>query len=152
MDQLIGTGGNVTGHRSGFFRDLGDVTRRRPAPIVSDTEGVAEIIEGTLPPVKFLPDGSWSPGRSGAQWHDVSTAGIDQPEPLKGKKYEARHMLAIEDFLKAIEENREPRCNMYRGRAITEMIAAIFESHRLGRPVSLPLENRQNPLAVLASG
>jgi len=31
------------------------------------------------------------------------------------------------------------------------MIVAVFESHRLGRRVKLPLVNRQNPLAMLDS-
>ena len=31
----------------------------------------------------------------------------------------------------------------------TEMIVSVFESQRLGRPVTFPLENRQNPLTLL---
>ncbi len=58
-------------------------------------------------------------------------------------------MLAVKDLLSAIEENREPLCNMYEARAATEMILAVFESQRQGRPVSLPLENRKHPLAML---
>jgi hypothetical protein len=30
-----------------------------------------------------------------------------------------------------------------------EMIAAVFESHRQGMPVAMPLENRKNPLSLL---
>lgn len=134
------------------FHSYGHAGSRKPQRYgvkIYGSAGVAGIVEGTLPPVTYLPDPSWSPGRSGQQWQKVSTAGIDKPEPLSGKKFEARHMLAIEDFLAAIEDNREPKCNIYRGRAITEMIAAIFESHRQGRPVPLPLENRRNPLTLL---
>ena len=32
---------------------------------------------------------------------------------------------------------------------VVEMIAACFESHRLGKPVSFPLANRKNPLKSL---
>ena len=34
-------------------------------------------------------------------------------------------------------------------RDVTEMIVAVFESHRLGRPVELPLKTRVNPLTLL---
>ena len=102
-----------------------------------------------LPSVKFLGDPSWSPGRSGARWQNVSSAGIDRPEPLKEEKFEARHTLAIEDLLSAIEEDREPLSGVLEARGATEMIVAVFESARLRQPVPLPLENRKNPLRLL---
>ncbi len=122
---------------------------RRYGLMIYGSRGIIELVEGTLPSVKYLGDPSWSPGRSGAKWQDVSSAGIGKPEPLKGEKYQARHTLAILDFLDAIEKDRQPLCNMYEGRYIVEMIAAIFESHRLGTAVSMPLENRDNPLTML---
>lgn len=112
------------------------------------SKGVIELLEGTMPSVKLLADPSWSPGRSGAKWQDVSTAGIGKPEPLKGKKYTARHTLAILDLLAAIEHNRQPLDGVYTARETTEMILAVFESHRLRGPVELPLENRKHPLNV----
>ena len=113
------------------------------------SKGVIEVIEGVLPPVKFLPDPSWSPGRSGVKWQDVSSAGVGKPEPLQGKQYTARHYLAIVDFLKAIQDDRQPLDGMYEARGVVEMIAAVFESHRQGGPVPLPLKNRKNPLTML---
>ncbi|MEO1996239.1 MAG: Gfo/Idh/MocA family oxidoreductase, partial [Planctomycetaceae bacterium] len=68
--------------------------------------GVIELLEGTLPDVRILSDSSWSPPRSGRRWQNVSSAGIDQPEPLKHARYQSRHDLAITDLLQAIEENR----------------------------------------------
>jgi hypothetical protein len=65
---------------------------------------------------------------------------------LAGPEYQARHLLAARDLIRAIEENTQPACNVYEARGATEMIAAVFESHRLKRPVALPLENRENPL------
>ncbi len=113
------------------------------------SRGILEIQEGILPPVKYLADPSWCPGRSGAQWQDVSSAGIGQPEPLRGPQYKARHALAIRDLLQSIEADRQPLCNAVEARGATEMIAAVFDSHRLGRPVSLPLKTRENPLSLL---
>ncbi|MHC4879790.1 MAG: Gfo/Idh/MocA family protein [Planctomycetota bacterium] len=111
------------------------------------SKGVLEIIEGTLPPVRYLNDPAWSPGRTSAKWQPVSSAGIGVPEPLTGPAYRARHTLAIQDLLAAIEQNREPIGNAPAARDVTEMIVSVFAAHIAGGPVSLPLKNRSNPLA-----
>ena len=81
------------------YRNTAAPGPRRYGLQIFGTKGVIEIVEGTLPSVKYLSDPSWSPGRSGAQWQDVSSAGIGKPESLKGKRYEARPLLAIDEFL-----------------------------------------------------
>ena len=35
-------------------------------------------------------------------------------------------------------------------RAIIEMIASVFESHRVGGPIELPMVTRVNPLTLLS--
>ncbi len=117
--------------------------------MVYGSRGVFEILEGTLPSVKYLGDPSWSPGRSGANWQDVSSAGIGKPEPLTGTHANHRHLLAIDDLLDAIENNRQPKCNIEQAIGVTEMIMGVFESHRLRQPVTLPLKNRRHPLSML---
>jgi predicted dehydrogenase len=111
--------------------------------------GVVEILTGHLSSVKFLGDPSWSPGRSGAVWQDVSSAGIGVKEPLTDGGLHSGNLLACQDLLKAIEDNRQPLGNIYEARGATEMIVSVFESQRVGGPVTLPLANRQNPLAML---
>ncbi len=115
------------------------------------SKGIIELLEATLPSVKFLGDPGWSPGRSGAKWQDVSSAGIGKPEPLTDAKYKARHTLAIEDLIDAIENDRQPKSSMYAARGAVEMIVAPFESQRLGGMVPMPLKNRNNPLTMLGS-
>lgn len=116
---------------------------------VYGSEGIIEILEGTMPPVHILQDPSWSPGRSGKQWQEVSSAGIGQPEPITGADHDERQHFAIRDLLAAIEQQREPKGNMYEARRATEMIVAVFESQRVGGPVPLPLATRVNPLTLL---
>jgi predicted dehydrogenase len=113
------------------------------------TKGLVEILTGHLPAVSFLADPNWSPGRSKAQWQPVSSAGVGVPEPLKEGGLDAGNILAVKDLLAAIEEDRQPECNIYEGRMTIEMIASVFESHRRQGPVKIPLENRQNPLESL---
>ncbi len=115
------------------------------------SRGVIEILEGTMPSAKYLGDPSWSPGRSKAVWQDISSAGIGLPEPLADDAAQYRHRPAALDLLAAIEENRQPLSSAYEARGATEMIVAVFESHRLGGPVTLPLKNRQNPLTMLGA-
>ena len=115
------------------------------------TEGVIDMYTGYLPPVALLPDSSWSPGRTGKKWIPISSAGLGEPEPLEDGGLSAGNVLAVQDLIAAVEEDRQPFSSIYQARTATEMIVAVFESQRLGRPVQFPLENRQNPLTMLGS-
>ncbi|HLQ43348.1 MAG TPA: gfo/Idh/MocA family oxidoreductase, partial [Planctomycetaceae bacterium] len=97
----------------------------------------------------ILKDSSWSPGRTGKKWEPVTSAGIGKPEPRTDLTYEGGHIAAITDLIDCIEHDRQPKCSATDSRAIIEMIAAVFESHRVGGPVELPLQTRVNPLTLL---
>jgi len=111
------------------------------------TKGIIEIGTGYLPTAKLLEDSSWSPGRSGALWKNISSAGLDKPEPLQGATANAGNAAAVNDLIDAIEQNREPLCSAQEARSTIEMIVAVFESQRTGGPVSFPLNVKGNPLA-----
>ena len=111
--------------------------------------GVLAMGTGYLPQVYFLPDPHWLSGRTGKKWLPITSAGVDKPEPLKDTSLHGGNILAVKDLLAAIEEDRRPVSNVYEARTATEMIVAVFESHRQGGPVTFPLENRKNPLAML---
>ncbi|MEQ8789095.1 MAG: Gfo/Idh/MocA family oxidoreductase [Pirellulaceae bacterium] len=113
------------------------------------SKGMLDLTTGFLPPVNYLGDPSWSPGRSGKKWIPVSSAGIGEPEPLDASGHTAGNLAACRDLIAAIEEDRLPECSMYEARTTVEMIAAVFESQRQGRPVAVPLKNRENPLTLL---
>ena len=114
---------------------------------VFGSKGVLEFQSGYLKTAYLLKDPSWSPGRSGAAWQPISSNGVGQPEtrtaPHRG------NAAAVLDLIDAIEKDRQPVSGLYDARAATEMIVAVFESHRLGGPVQFPLENRKNPLTML---
>lgn len=116
---------------------------------VFGSKGVIEMETGYLSPARILKDGSWSPGRSGKSWQPISSAGIDIIEPRTDGGYEGGHIAAITDLIAAAAEQRAPICGAEDARAITEMIAAVFESQRVGKTVTLPLKNRDNPLSLL---
>jgi predicted dehydrogenase len=116
---------------------------------VFGSKGVIELESGYLVKANLLRDGGWSPGRSGAKWETITSAGIGKPEPRTDGTYEGGHVAAITDLLDAIETDRDTKCSYRDAAAIIEMISGVFESHRQGRPVDLPLKNRANPLGLL---
>ncbi|HIA19105.1 MAG TPA: Gfo/Idh/MocA family oxidoreductase [Planctomycetaceae bacterium] len=132
-----------------YFGSQRDTAGRRFGLQIMGSKGIIDIVTGFLPQVNFLPDPMWSPGRSGKKWIPVSSAGAGKPEPLKDGGLHAGNIAACSDLLLAIEEDRQPECSVYEARTTVEMIAAIFESHRQGKPVSMPLKSRQNPLTLL---
>lgn len=114
------------------------------------SKGIVQIFDtGHLPDMFYLPDSSWAPGRSKKAWIPVSSAGVGKPEPLENRKLEGGNILAVRDLIAAIEADRQPQSNIEEARTATEMIVAVFESQRTGGPVTFPLANRQNPLAML---
>jgi len=115
------------------------------------SQGALHLYEtGYLPAVHFLPDSAWSSGRTGKSWVAVSSAGPGKPEPLTAGDLHAGNVAAVEDLIAAVQKDRLPVSNVYEARTATEMIVAVFQSQRLGRPVTFPLKDRQNPLAPLA--
>jgi predicted dehydrogenase len=135
----------------GYFasrRNMASKTSRFGLQIFG-SNGVLEMLSGYLPSVRYLPDSSWSPGRTGAQWVAVSSNGIGKPESLKDTGLHGGNVAAVKDLLDAIEKDRPPLGNVYEARGATEMILAAFESHRLQAPVAMPLQNRKHPLTLL---
>lgn len=116
---------------------------------VFGSKGIIETESGYMAPAHILRDSSWSPGRSGKSWEPISSAGIGRPEPRSDGTYQGGHVAAITDLIESIEQQRPTRCSAEDSRSIIEMIAAVFESERLGGPVSLPLTTRINPLTLL---
>ncbi len=113
------------------------------------SRGVAQLGTGSLPPVWFCDDPSWMPGKSKAKWLEVTSAGLGKPETLKAPGLAPGNVWIVQDLIKAIEEDRQPLGSMDDGRAALEMIVAVYESHRRGAPVELPLKERRHPLTLL---
>ncbi|MBN2475538.1 MAG: Gfo/Idh/MocA family oxidoreductase [Pirellulales bacterium] len=105
------------------------------------SEGVLQLHNtGHLPDIQFLPDSSWSPGRSGKSWIPVTSAGVGKPEVLPDDGLHGGNVRAIKDLIAAVEGDRRPVSNIYEARTATEMILAVFQSQRVGGPVRFPLD------------
>jgi predicted dehydrogenase len=57
--------------------------------------------------------------------------------------------LEMDEMVAAIEENREHLSSGREGRAALEILMAVFESSRQRKNVKLPLEEKENPLALM---
>lgn len=112
------------------------------------TKGMLTMATGALPEIWLVEDPSWQPGQSQAQWKRVTSAGIDKPESFTDRGHALGNRLIALDLIRAIETGTQPKGSMYDGRAALEMILAVYESHRLGTPVDLPLKNREHPLSL----
>jgi predicted dehydrogenase len=113
------------------------------------SKGILQMTTGSLPAAYFLADPSWFPGRSGAKWQEISSAGLGQPEPLRDGGLGQGNVWIAQDLLEAIEQDRQPKGSIYDARAALEMILAVYESQRLRTAVALPLQNRRHPLTML---
>ncbi len=113
------------------------------------SEGIIDFYTNYLTPAAILRDPGWSPGRTGKQWENITSAGIGLPEVKPNVGMHGGNLAAINDLTDAIEQDRQPLANIEGARASQELILAIFESHRLGRRVELPLQNRLHPLTQL---
>ena len=115
------------------------------------SKGILTTTMTAFPEVWFVEDPSWQPGRSKARWKQISSEGIDKPEPITDPNQRQCNRLIALDLIRAIETGSRPQGSMYDGRAALEMILAIYESHRHNAAVPLPLTNRQHPLSLLSS-
>jgi len=137
----------ATGHFASRSGVAGNPTRF--AIQVFGSKGIIELESGYLVKGYILRDSSWSPGRTGKSWEPITSAGIGKPETRTDGNYEGGHIAAINDLLDSIQRDRPTKCSAYDCRSIVEMIAAVFESHRVDRAVDLPLATRVNPLTLL---
>ena len=117
---------------------------------VYGSRGILTTTTGAVPEVRFVEDPAWQPGRSKAPWKRISSDGIDRPEILEDRGQRLGNRLIALDLIRAIETDTQPRGSAYDGRAALEMILAVYESHRRGAPVPIPLKNRKHHLKVLS--
>jgi predicted dehydrogenase len=116
---------------------------------IRGTKGTIHLGFGILPVALLCEDPSGMFGAKKAQWQEITSNGLGKPETLTTKELDNGNILIVNDLIEAIEKDRAPLDSLADGRAALEMIMAVYESHRLEKPVDLPLKNRKHPLAAM---
>lgn len=116
---------------------------------IMGSKGIIEIQTGYLPHAGILQDPSWSPALSGKKWQPITSAGVGKPEPFQGDSRLEGNVVACKDLIQSIRDDRQPECDVRQGRMVIEMLNAVFDSHRVGGPVTFPLTTRENALGLL---
>jgi predicted dehydrogenase len=147
VDAMFGFDKGVVGYFSSQ-RNAGSTPSRFGLRILG-SKGMIDITSGYGNPAFLLNDPGWSAPNSVAKWKVISSNGVEQPETLTVTDYEGGNPAAVNDLIEAIEQDRSPRCSTTEARGTIEMIMAVFDSHRLKSPVSLPLQTLENPLGLL---
>jgi predicted dehydrogenase len=111
------------------------------------TEGLLSYRCDAREPLYFYPHPAVEPGAPG-EWVHLGADCADLPDdaPPAGRRGDlTRNQQQALDLIAAAEEQREPYASGADARAAVELVAAVMESHRLGRRVVVPLANRRNP-------
>jgi len=133
---------------TGYFGSKRNAAGGRFGLQIFGSKGVIDLTTGFLPKTSVLFEPTWAPGRSKGRWVAVSSNGVGKPETLKDPSHRAGNVAACRDLIDAIEQDRHPEASVYEARSTVEMIAAVFESHRLNAPAPMPLKSRVNPLTL----
>ncbi|MDP3772017.1 MAG: Gfo/Idh/MocA family oxidoreductase [bacterium] len=105
-----------------------------------DVFGTKERLQLYLPHTLFRnrsPYDDWA--RGATSWEEVDPNFRNDQDPLLTR-------LFIEDFIKAIQKDRDPRVSGREGRIAMEMTLGITRAHLAGISLAIPLTDRRHPL------
>jgi predicted dehydrogenase len=106
------------------------------------THGAAMILADIEPQVLVMKPANFAADGRKDDWSVLQPA-----NPGDKGTAAANRRLAL-DWLKAIDERREPTCSGANAAKAVEMVMAVYESHLSAKRVDLPLRNREHPLGV----
>ena len=111
------------------------------------SKGAARILAEVFPTVYVLKSGKWdASGRKDdwTRWEGDPGAKLSAEE----RGFGPANRRVVEDWLAAIEQNREPVCSGRTAMKSIEMIMAVYQAALTGARVTLPLKERRHPLAA----
>jgi predicted dehydrogenase len=108
---------------------------------VTGTKGVARILADIPPHVRTLKTAGWQGAKRTDEWQ--AFAEMDAKE-----NFRTANARLVDDWLKAIEEKREPECSGSNGAWAVEMVIAIYRAALSGGRAKFPLTERSHPLAT----
>jgi len=111
------------------------------------SKGIISIRTDRDPLAHLIPGNPFEPTDKPRPWLPITTSGVGANEPNpKLIEHIFHHDTAVADLIAAIDEGREPLCSAAEGALTIEMICSVFQSHREGKTVTFPLQQREHPL------
>lgn len=99
------------------------------------------------PSLYLLEGGTWETVGRTDHWQRLPTdPGIHLADGERG--FVPANRRVVDDWLEAIQKNREPACSGYDAMKSLEMIMAVYHSAIAGKRINLPLTDRQHPLGA----
>jgi predicted dehydrogenase len=106
----------------------------------------ARILCDVYPTVHMLKRGSWAAEGRTDQWQRFEGDPANVPASERGFGPANRRL--VEDWLEAVEKNREPVCSGLNAMKSLEMVMAVYFAALNGARVALPLKERSHPLGA----
>jgi predicted dehydrogenase len=105
------------------------------------------ILADIFPMVFVLKAGSWQESGKADKWERLDNDPTRNASAAE-RGSEIANRRVVDDWLEAIEKNREPVCSGYAAMKALEMVMAVYQAALSGRRVALPLIDRAHPLGV----
>ncbi|MCI0748175.1 MAG: Gfo/Idh/MocA family oxidoreductase [Verrucomicrobia subdivision 3 bacterium] len=107
---------------------------------IAGSSGALRILADIVPRIFVRRGVEWSDAGGKTEWERFQV-----PTPGKDGTGAANARL-VDDWLGAIESDREPTCSGEAGMKAIEMVMAVYQAGLIGARVSLPLKDRRHPL------
>ena len=112
------------------------------------TDGSLVIRQPESPaPMMYRSDALWSANREDNEWKPVELS-PDQADELGSERWNSVYRIVVQEFVRCIETGKEHPTSGRQALKALELIAGTYESHRLGKPVMVPLTQRKHPLEI----
>lgn len=113
------------------------------------SKGIVTLHIDRTPIAHFIPGNPFKSSAEGKPWIPITSAGVGKEETAPELVRSVHnHVLPVRDLIEAVDNDRQPICDIREGATTVEMICGVFQSHKQkGQAVSFPLENRDNALA-----
>ncbi len=111
------------------------------------SKGAAKLSANLPPQVFVLQSAGWKADGKADEWRKLP----DDPTlnaPASTQGFPAANARLMDDLLDAIAKNRAPECSGRNAMKAIEMVMAVYHAALTAKRVTLPLTNRQHPLAA----
>ena len=91
-----------------------------------------------------LPEPNYLPGNKEVAWEPLEPIFPDHYDPLSSA--DANEYWFVEEYVNALDENRDHESSGAVGHHVLEIMMGIFESAAFGKTIDLPQKHRDHPL------